>query len=73
MHSHDAVFSSLLLFNPFSVQMFSSAPCSQTPSVYVNSSLDVENQVLHPLKPQVNYGWYILVFTFLGRQEDERF
>jgi hypothetical protein len=32
---HDAVFSYVSSLYPFSVQIFSSAPCSQTPSVYV--------------------------------------
>jgi hypothetical protein len=32
---HYAAFSNLLLFHPASVQIFSSAPCSQTPSVCV--------------------------------------
>jgi hypothetical protein len=32
---HYAVFSNLLLFHPSSAQIFSSAPCSQTPSVCV--------------------------------------
>jgi hypothetical protein len=32
---HYAIFSNLLLCHPSSVQIFSSAPCSQVPSVYV--------------------------------------
>jgi hypothetical protein len=42
--SHYAVFSNLLLLCHSLVQVFSSAPCSQTPSVYI-SSLTSETKV----------------------------
>jgi hypothetical protein len=45
---HYAVSSSTMLHHPSLVQIFSSAPCSQTPSVYVPSSMWKTNFILSP-------------------------
>jgi hypothetical protein len=65
------VFFSILLL-PSSVQIFSSAPYSLTPSVCYHN---VRDQVSHPYKTTGKIiVLYILIFVFLGsRQEDRRF
>jgi hypothetical protein len=55
-----AIFSSLLSPHLPSVHIFSSAPCSQTPSLHIR------DQVSHPYRStNKSIGWYILMFTFL--------
>jgi hypothetical protein len=67
---HYAVFFSLLSLHLSSAQIFSSAPCSQTPS-----SLNVRDQVSHPYRSRRKIVVLrILIFTFLdSRREDECF
>jgi cellulose synthase/poly-beta-1,6-N-acetylglucosamine synthase-like glycosyltransferase len=68
---HYAVFSSLLLFHPSWTQIFSSAPCSQTPSNYV--LLLMSEIKFHTLKTTGKIiVLCILKFTFLdSRREDK--
>jgi hypothetical protein len=63
MKLHHAVFSNLLPFHPSSVQIFSLAPCSQTPSVYVLPFMS--ELKLYPYKTTGKItAFYILIFTF---------
>jgi hypothetical protein len=65
---HYAVFSSLLSLHLSSAQTFSSAPCSQTPSVY--TSINVRVQVSRPHKAT---GKIIVLYIPNRRPEDRRF
>jgi hypothetical protein len=63
---HYAAFSNHLSLNPSSVQTFSSAPCFQTPSVYVPPLMSEIKFHTHT-KPYANFYFfflYILICTF---------
>jgi hypothetical protein len=71
---HYAAFSSLLLLNPSSAQIFPSATCSQIPLVYIQSIMSENQFHTHTKTTSKIIVLYILIFTFLdSRQEDERF
>jgi hypothetical protein len=68
---HYAVFSSLLPLHPTSVQIFSSAACSQT--LYsLCSSLNVRNKDPYKTKGKIIVFTYIQIFMFLDRQDGKR-
>jgi hypothetical protein len=71
---HYAVVSNLLSLHLSSVQIFSSTPCSQTPSVYVPPFMSETNFHTHT-EPQAKIiALYILIFMFLdSRREDKGF
>jgi hypothetical protein len=60
-----------LLFHSSSVQIFSSVPCSQTPSVCF--SLNKRDQVSHPYKTkaELQFLWCILAFIFLDNRRQK--
>jgi hypothetical protein len=71
---HYAVFSNLLSLHPSSVQLFSSAPCSQTPSVFVFALMSETKFHTHTEKKGKIIVLYILIVTFLdSTQEDKMF
>jgi hypothetical protein len=71
---HYAVFSNLLSIYLTSVHIFSSAPCSQTPSVYVPPLMSETKFHTHTEPLQKIMVLYILIFTFLdSRREARRF
>jgi hypothetical protein len=62
--AHNAVFYNLLPLHPSLVQMFSSAPCSETPSVCVPPLMS-ETKVPHPYRTTDKIIFlYILIFMF---------
>jgi hypothetical protein len=60
--------------HPSSVQIFSSAPCSQAPSVYVPPLIsEIKFRTHTESKAKITF-LHILIFMFLdSRQEDKRF
>jgi hypothetical protein len=70
---HYAVFSNLPSFHLSSVQIFSSAPCSQTPSVYVPPLMSETKFHTHTEPPEKIIVLYILMFMFVdSTREDKR-
>jgi hypothetical protein len=76
-------FSSLVSLHLSSVQIFSSAPCSQTPPVYVpplmlktlrlRSSLNTRDQVSHPYRTTGKMiVFYIQIFMFLNNRRADK-
>jgi hypothetical protein len=61
---HYAVFSNLLSLHPSSVQIFPSAPCSQTPSVYVPPLMSEIKFHTH-MKPQGKLQFCILSIHYI--------
>jgi hypothetical protein len=71
---HHTIFSTFPWLHPSLIQIFSSAPWSQTPQVYF-PLLSVRNHVFHPYRTRAKIiALYILIFTFFDRRwEDKRF
>jgi hypothetical protein len=70
---HYAVLSNLLSLHSSSVQIFSSAPCPQTPSVYVPPLMS-ETKFHAIQNHRKNYIIYIQMFKLLdSRREDKMF
>jgi hypothetical protein len=68
-----AVLSTLLSLHPSSVHIFSSAPCSQTSSVYVPPLMS-KTKLHIQAEARTKLVLHILIFTFLdSRQENKRF
>jgi hypothetical protein len=66
-----AIFSNLLSLHPSSVQIFSSASCSQTFSVYV-PTLSTQTKLRTDTESQIELVMHILISTFLdSRCEDK--
>jgi hypothetical protein len=66
-----AILSTLPSLHPSPFQIFSTAPCSQTPCLC--SSLNIRDQVSHPYRTTRNIiALYILIFMVLDRRREGR-